>query len=198
MGHCRDLMQHPRKVSEVRLRGLQVKISPAMMMRTTARTQEREVRGPEPGGYPQSAAGHHRKVRGARHRHHPHSKARGKQPKVFTVHHLVMDSLGVNQTIPYIATLTNPVPKGEIETSGAFGPSERGHILHARPSPGNVPSRMRISTPSGGSPDAELEPESSEVRSTASRCKERRTRRSFKCDTGRPAHAVVNSFHLLT
>jgi hypothetical protein len=46
----------------------------------------------------------------------------GKQPKVFTVHHLVMDSLGVSQTIPYIATLTNPVPKGEIETSGTFGP----------------------------------------------------------------------------
>ena len=51
----------------------------------------------------------------------------GKQPKVFTVHHLVMDSLGVNQTIPYIATLTNPVPKGEIETSGTFGPWNVAH-----------------------------------------------------------------------
>ena len=54
-------------------------------------------------------------------------KKAGKQPKVFTVHHLVMDSLGVNQTIPYIATLTNPVPKGEIETSGTFGPWNVAH-----------------------------------------------------------------------
>ena len=38
-----------------------------------------------------------------------------------------MDSLGVNQTIPYIATLTNPVPKGEIETSGTFGPWNVAH-----------------------------------------------------------------------
>ena len=51
----------------------------------------------------------------------------GKPPKVFTVHHLVMDSLGISQTIPYIATLTNPVPKGEIETSGTFGPWNVAH-----------------------------------------------------------------------
>jgi hypothetical protein len=38
-----------------------------------------------------------------------------------------MDSLGINQTIPYIATLTNPVPKGEIETSGTFGPWNIAH-----------------------------------------------------------------------
>ncbi len=49
-------------------------------------------------------------------------KKAGKQPKVFTVHHLVMDSLGINETMPFIATLTNPIPKGEIETSGTFGP----------------------------------------------------------------------------
>ena len=54
-------------------------------------------------------------------------KRAGKQPKVFTVHHLVMDRLGINQTIPYIATLTNPVPKGEIETSGTFGPWNVAH-----------------------------------------------------------------------
>jgi hypothetical protein len=46
----------------------------------------------------------------------------GKRPKVFTIHHLVMDQLGINQRMPYIATLTNPIPKGEIETSGTFGP----------------------------------------------------------------------------
>lgn len=50
-----------------------------------------------------------------------------KPPKEFVIHHLVMDSVGSNQTIPYIATLTNPVPKGEIEASGTFGPWDVAH-----------------------------------------------------------------------
>jgi AsmA-like C-terminal region len=33
-----------------------------------------------------------------------------------------MDSVGRGQKIPFIAVLTNPVPKGQIETSGTFGP----------------------------------------------------------------------------
>ena len=51
-----------------------------------------------------------------------HSSKPHKPPKEFFIHHLVMDSVGSNQTIPYIATLTNPIPKGEIEASGTFGP----------------------------------------------------------------------------
>ena len=38
-----------------------------------------------------------------------------------------MDSLGINETMPFIATLTNPIPKGEIETSGTFGPWNVAH-----------------------------------------------------------------------
>jgi hypothetical protein len=118
-GSLRELMQRPRHVAEVRLRGLQVKIPPGddedskEPGRTPAETDERartlqrviidRFEAPDTviTLIPRRA---------------------GKVPKVFTVHHLVMDSLGVNQTIPYIATLTNPVPEGEIETSGTFGP----------------------------------------------------------------------------
>lgn len=117
-GSLRDLMRHPRRVAEVRLRGLDVKISPddadddgkdktAAEQREQARKLEEVIieRFEAPDTtitlIPRKA---------------------GKQPKVFTVHHLVMDQLGIYQTIPYIATLTNPVPKGEIETSGTFGP----------------------------------------------------------------------------
>jgi hypothetical protein len=117
-GSLRDLMRHPRRVTEVRLRGLEVKIPPGdgdndgkdktdAEQRDQARKLEQVIidRFESPDTVitliPRKA---------------------GKQPKVFTVHHLVMDRLGINQTIPYIATLTNPVPKGEIEASGTFGP----------------------------------------------------------------------------
>ena len=54
-------------------------------------------------------------------------KRAGKQPKVFTVHHLVMDWLGINETMPYIARSPIPFQKGEIETSGTFGPWNVAH-----------------------------------------------------------------------
>ena len=45
-----------------------------------------------------------------------------KQPKVFAIHDLKLEGVGVNRTMPFVATLTNPLPKGEIATKGSFGP----------------------------------------------------------------------------
>jgi hypothetical protein len=50
-----------------------------------------------------------------------------KPPKEFIIHDLVMNSVGSNQTIPYNATLTNPIPKGEIHAEGTFGPWDVAH-----------------------------------------------------------------------
>jgi uncharacterized protein involved in outer membrane biogenesis len=125
-GSLRDLMQHPRHVSEVRLRGLEVKIPPGDDNDDGADRVERSEA--------QSQAQTRRLQRVIIDRFEAPDtvitlipKRVGKQPKIFTVHHLVMESLGVSQTIPYIATLTNPVPKGEIETSGTFGPWNVAH-----------------------------------------------------------------------
>ena len=123
-GSLRDLTKTPRYVAEVRLQGLQVKIPPG------DETDDDDVTA--------SAAASEANVRKLQqvvigHFEAPDTiitlipKRAGKPPKVFTVHHLVMDSLGINETIPYIATLTNPVPKGEIETSGRFGPWNIAH-----------------------------------------------------------------------
>lgn len=46
----------------------------------------------------------------------------GKQPKEFAIHSLRMATLGLGQQMPFTATLTNPIPRGQIETSGTFGP----------------------------------------------------------------------------
>ena len=50
-----------------------------------------------------------------------------KPPKEFLIHELAMNSVGSNQTIPYNATLTNPIPKGEIHAQGTFGPWDVPH-----------------------------------------------------------------------
>jgi AsmA-like C-terminal region len=124
-GSFQDLMKEPRHVSEVRLRGLEVKISPGADDDDTDKPEKADAQK-------QSDASGLQRVIIDRFEA-PDTvitlipRKVGKQPKVFTVHHLVMDSLGVNQTIPYIATLTNPVPKGEIETSGTFGPWNVAH-----------------------------------------------------------------------
>jgi len=49
----------------------------------------------------------------------------GKAPKEFAIHALTMNSLGFGQKMPFRATLTNPLPKGRIETSGTFGPWQK-------------------------------------------------------------------------
>lgn len=45
-----------------------------------------------------------------------------KQPKVFAIHNLQLESVGFSRSMPFIATLTNPLPAGEIATKGTFGP----------------------------------------------------------------------------
>lgn len=45
-----------------------------------------------------------------------------KHPRVFAIHHVQLDDVGFNRSMPFRATLTNPTPAGLIETSGVFGP----------------------------------------------------------------------------
>jgi hypothetical protein len=53
------------------------------------------------------------------------SHDRNKDPKVWDIHALHMSNLGVTKAMPYQATLTNGIPKGEIYTKGNFGPWHR-------------------------------------------------------------------------
>jgi len=61
-----------------------------------------------------------------------------KQPKVFTIHSLDLESVGFGRAIPFTATLTNAIPAGEIATQGSFGPWVKGD-------PGSTPLRGRYS-----------------------------------------------------
>jgi hypothetical protein len=45
-----------------------------------------------------------------------------KAPKIWAIHHLDLEAVGVNRSMPFTATLTEPIPKGEIAAKGSFGP----------------------------------------------------------------------------
>ena len=45
-----------------------------------------------------------------------------KPPHEFDIHRLKMESVGVGQPMPFQVTLTNPVPVGQIQSKGLFGP----------------------------------------------------------------------------
>ena len=45
-----------------------------------------------------------------------------KPPHEFDIHKLKMESVGVGQPMPFQVTLTNPVPVGQIQSKGLFGP----------------------------------------------------------------------------
>lgn len=47
---------------------------------------------------------------------------KGKLPRDFAIHRLVMTSFGFDRPGPFHATLTNPAPIGEIDSAGQFGP----------------------------------------------------------------------------
>jgi hypothetical protein len=49
-----------------------------------------------------------------------------KPPKEFAIEALTMRSLGLVEQMPFTATVINPLPKGRIETSGRFGPWQKG------------------------------------------------------------------------
>ena len=56
-----------------------------------------------------------------------------KSPRVFAIHDLEHASRSAsNRAMPFTATLTNPIPVGEIKASGSFGPWMRPIPGHAR------------------------------------------------------------------
>ena len=45
-----------------------------------------------------------------------------KDPKIFELHHIVLDAVGSGQPWKFDAVLTNALPKGDIKANGTFGP----------------------------------------------------------------------------
>jgi hypothetical protein len=129
--HCGivDLLRRPRRFKHVTLEGLVVNIPPGGFRKTgNPIAQIGKGSGGENGDSPIIVD--ELLADGALLRIIP--RREGKVPKEFAIHALRMRSLGVGQQMPFTATVTNPLPKGLIETSGTFGPWHKG-------SPGATP-----------------------------------------------------------
>jgi hypothetical protein len=119
----RAVMHRPRHVSEVRLQGLEVHIPPGEDPDVSEHSKDSDAAADEDTLHEVIVDRFEA----------PDTvltlipRKPNKPPKVFTIHHLVMESVGRGQRIPFIAVLTNPVPKGQIETSGTFGPWDIAH-----------------------------------------------------------------------
>lgn len=50
------------------------------------------------------------------------SRRTGRLPRIFEIHDLVMRDFGLPEGAPFSAGVSNPVPKGRVETTGSFGP----------------------------------------------------------------------------
>jgi hypothetical protein len=56
----------------------------------------------------------------------PRGKAKAPETwKTWAIHTLTMHRVGIDESMPYQATLTNAVPPGEVQTAGDFGPWDR-------------------------------------------------------------------------
>jgi hypothetical protein len=121
----RALMKRPRHVAEVRLQGLQVHIAMGEDDKDDPSTQKAESPGTDAEEQLHELVVDHVEAPDTVLTLIP--RKANKPPRVFTIHHFVMESVARGRVIPYIAVLTNPIPKGQIEASGTFGPWDIPH-----------------------------------------------------------------------
>jgi hypothetical protein len=111
------MLRKPRRFSSVELRGLRITIPPR-----TANDKEAGDKAASAMAGP--AIIEHLTSRDAMLIIQPKDPA--KEPKVWAIHNLEMQSVGFDRSMPFTATLSNPIPKGEIAAKGSFGPWIKG------------------------------------------------------------------------
>jgi len=114
-----NLFTRPGHLSSAVLEGLRVKI-PVYESQTASQadtSQQRPARGAGGSGHSTSFAGIYTQDAVLE-----IDRSRGKPPLLFFVHHLRLGSVSGDQPLTYDGDLRNPVPAGEVQVSGRFGP----------------------------------------------------------------------------
>ncbi|MGH9510023.1 MAG: AsmA-like C-terminal region-containing protein [Terriglobales bacterium] len=110
-----DFLETPARVRKVRVEGLMIRIPRGEQKGEKPRSQPRRDAYPvEVDEFDASDV-----------ELHILPKRADKLPLIFLIHQLEMKQAGLSRSAPFHATLTNPKPKGEIETTGHFGPWQR-------------------------------------------------------------------------
>ena len=107
------LLKHTPRIQQVRLEGLKIHIPPKRKEKTPGPSAWQELRKiPVVATHVVSEDAELVILRAAEE----------KPPLPFFIHHVEIREFRVDQSSPFRATLTNPVPKGEIEAEGQLGP----------------------------------------------------------------------------
>jgi hypothetical protein len=120
-----DLLRRPRRFQKVTLDGLVVSIPPGGLKRPIVPSRETPASSSDraaDAGETEESPIIVEELQADRALLRIIPRREGKRPKEFAIHALHMRTLGLGQQMPFTATLTNPLPKGLIETSGTFGP----------------------------------------------------------------------------
>jgi hypothetical protein len=103
----------PRRFQSVTLEGLRITIPPRS-------DNDREAGNEAAGTTTGPIIINHLSSKDAELRIMPKNPA--KDPRVFAIHDLHLDSVGFDRAMPFHAILTNPIPTGLIDATGTFGP----------------------------------------------------------------------------
>ncbi len=106
-----DLLRRPHHVRTVTLQGLRITIPPPD-------ERIKQQRQPPHKNFPVVVD----EINGINCELDMLPKGPGKSSHVFLIRHLVIHGAGQDRAMPFTAVLINPVPKGEIQTRGSFGP----------------------------------------------------------------------------
>lgn len=112
------MLSRPRRFANITLSGLEINIPPGGI---DVKRKDDAPPAAERGESPFVIA--RLRADGAELRIIP--RREGKEPRLFTIHRLDMQSLGIAEKMPFQAELTNPVPRGTIHTEGEFGPWQK-------------------------------------------------------------------------
>ena len=116
----RGLFGQPLRLNEISLDGLQIRVPPGGV-RITGDVNDHEEGEHVPHEMPPSPIFIDQIVSRTA-RLEIISRRPGRLPRVFEIHDLVMRDFGGNEGARFQAGVSNPIPRGRVETSGLFGP----------------------------------------------------------------------------
>ena len=120
-GGLLGLLSRPRRFKSIALDGLEINIPPG-----GPDFKEHYSRAADPNApaQPSSSPIHIERLESADAILRLIPKRAGKEPREFLIHRLEMEGVGIESRMPFRAELTNPIPRGEIQTEGPFRPLE--------------------------------------------------------------------------
>jgi hypothetical protein len=116
------LLSRPRRFRSVSLAGLQINIPPGFK-KDTQQAAATSGHAPRDDDGPAAIVVDTMEANDAALTLIP--KRAGKEPRVFAIHRLKMTPLGRAERMSFEATVINPIPKGQVEAKGTFGPWNR-------------------------------------------------------------------------